>query len=283
MSILSRFFGKKQTAETLSVRDYAERYAGVVRAAHPDVTVRVEHGGTAARTRVYWNVDGLDASQFFGNWYGRYLQQPGALEQLQAQQLKEALAVQTSFDGSAVGLECILPVIKTIGWLQASLAQLDAVGVPKQSQPLSQPLAGNLLLAWVEDTPDAMSYVTSARLEKLGMDRTTLHILALKNLTHCLPKLRIEGSGGRFVARLDRNYDASMALLFTEWQGRLQITGEPILAIAARDELLVCGSDDANSIVALRSMAANIADQSAYGLSSELFTWRGGSLQAYAD
>jgi hypothetical protein len=91
----------------------------------------------------------------------------------------------------------------------------------------------------------------------------------------------IVGGGSRQAAPLDRNCDASMVLLFERWRGRLQIHGEPVLAVAARDELLICGNDDAESIASLRGMARAISRESAYGLSAELFTWSDGELRPF--
>jgi hypothetical protein len=284
MSILSRLFGgKPPTPALLSVHDYAERYADTVRAACPGAVVTVEHAVSAAQTRVHWVADdGFKASQFMGNAYTRYLQEPRDIDNLQARQLEEARTVQATFDAPLPGLDCILPVIKTTGWAETTAAQLDAAGVPHESRPLSWPLAGDLLLAYVEDLPDTMNYVTAARLKSLGLEEDALRSLALKNLSRLLPALDVKGGGGgRYAARLDRNYDASMVLLFSQWRSRLDVAGEPVIVIAARDDVLICGSDDAASLAELQVMADTIAADSPYGLSRQLFVWRDGALQRH--
>lgn len=285
MSILSRLFGSKPgpgAPALLSVHDYAERYAGTVRVVYPSAVVTVEHAVTASQTRVHWVADdGIKASQFMGNAYTRYVQQPQDIENLHARQLEEARAAQVTFDAPALGLDCVLPVIKTIGWGETTAAQLDAAGVPEESRPLSWPLAGDLMLTCVEDTPNTMRYVTPARLKTLGLDKDALRSLALHNLSRMLPRLDLKGGGGRYAARLDRNYDASMVLLFNQWRGKLDVAGEPVIVIAARDDVLICGSDDVASLAELQVMAHTIAAESAYGLSHQLFVWRDAALQSY--
>lgn len=282
MSIFKKLFGQKgRNPAPLSFRDYAERYANVVRVAHPGVVVVIEHADSAAQTRIVWTAEnGFRAHQFIGNWYSRYLQQPEGLDALLEGQLD---ALHASLDAPRSGLDCILPVIKTVGWQQVSTAQLDEAEVPPESRSLSEPFVGDLVVAYVEDAPEAMSYITASRLESLGLNMASLQTLALDNLARHLPELQVKGGGGRYAARLDRNYDASMILLFSRWCEQMDVPGEPVVVIAARDDVLVCGSHDRDSLASLRTMASQIKATSPYALSDQLFVWRAGRLQEYTD
>lgn len=285
MSILSRLFGGRSAPASppMSAESYTDGYAASVRAAHPGMAVQVTHGDTPALTRVSWQfADGVDVNQFMGNWYARYLREPGRRQALYVAQLAEAREVRASFPSKALELGRVLPVIKTVDWQRTTTTQLDASKVPQDRRPLSEPLVGPLVVAYVEDLDDAMNYVSPSHLHRLGMDVDTLRGHALQNLHARLPQLRLEGGGGRYAARLDRNYDASMVLFFEEWQAGLDLAGEPILAIAARDEVLVCGSADTAAVAGLRKMASAIAAESAYGLSRKLFVWRDAGLQPYS-
>ena len=188
--------------------------------------------------------------------------------------------VQQHGDDDTPDLSRILPVLKTTAWQQASQAQLARSNAPTDQRPVVGALAGSLVLAYVEDMPEQMRYITPKRLEHIGMDLAALHATALENLTALLPQLDVQGGGGRYAARLDHNYDASMVLVFGKWRDRASVAGDPVFAVAARDELLVCGSEDHESVAALRDMAQEIAVKSAYGLADELFVWREGRLQA---
>ncbi len=288
MQFLKKLFAGRPPAPPgglLDVAALAEAYAASVRAAHPGMQVEVGHGAEAATTRVHWTFpDGLAVNQFMGNLYTRYLQQPQNLQTLFAAQLAIAHGVQQRVDHEPAGPATarILPVVKTTGWQRSTAAQLEASEVPADRRPLVVPLVGPLVLAYVEDLPDAMDYVSPHRLQALGLEQAELHALALRNLEEqLLPQLDVQGGRGRYAARLDHNYDASMVLLFDRWRDRIAVEGEPVIAIAARDDLLLCGSGDTATVAGLRGMATDILAQSAYGLTDQLFVWRGGRLQEY--
>lgn len=287
MPIFGKWFGKgdtKNDATPMSHRAFAERYAEVLRQGFPGGKVVVKHADSAGQTSVHLEAaDGFKSSQFMGNSYARYRQAPLELEALLAEGVAQAEAANRNFDSTGIDATRLLPVIKTRDWLAASASQLQTANMADASaRLLMRPLAGDLLLVYVEDTADSMSYLREDALARLGLDLEQLHDKALHNLQEMLPQLELAGGGGRYAARLDRNYDASMVLLLEQWLPRIELAGEPVLAIPARDELLVCGSDDGEAIASLREMAREIVAASAYALSTQLFVWRDGRLQLYA-
>lgn len=285
MSLFAKLFGRKAPKHPINAHEYAERYAALVRSRYPDAEVGVRKGESAARTRVSWKgADGVAADQFMGNWYSRYQQRPEALPSLLEEQLEEALKTMSALaQPTPPDRSALLPLVKTLDWWQAAVAQSAAAGVPDPERRfVTEPLAGDLILAYIEDKPDSMSYLSPSGMASLGLDMPALRALALENLERFLPQLEIQGGGGRYAARLDRNYDACMVLLLEHWRDRIPVDGAPVFAIAARDELLACGSADPDSVGALRGMAAKIAAQSAYGLSEQLFVHRNGRLDVLA-
>ena len=285
MSFLKKLFGGRAVAPSapVGIAAYAEGYAAHVRRALPGTRVEVEHGATPGLTRVHWTFpEGGQMSTFLGNAYARYLQQPDAMNALFAEHLADARRTQQQAD-SPTALLRILPVLKTTGWQQASQAQLARGNVPMDQCPVLGALAGSLVLAYVEDTPEAMRFITPSRLDSLGMEFAALNTAAFENLTTLLPQLRIVGGGRRYAVRLDHNYDASMILIFGHWREQVPVSGDHVFAIAARDELLVCGSEDRDSVASLRDMAKEIAAKSAYPLADELFVWRDGRLQVFGE
>lgn len=280
MSLLKSLFGRRRAPSPLSFHDYAECFAGLVRAEDPGAQVTVTHGDSAAQTRVQWRgSEGFEAAQFMGNWYRRYLEAPARLQANLKNQMESARTMGLRGDPSVPGIDAILPAIKTTAWLDVSAAQLSSIGVPADQQPASRRLVGDLSVTYVEDKPGAVRYLSTAELEGLDLDASSAHALALGNLAPRVSDLQVRGKRGRFTARLDGTYDASLVLFLDQWIDRLPLKGVPVLAVAARDELMVCGSDDEESLAALRAAAAHIAGSSAYGLSGRLFAWRAGRLQ----
>ncbi len=281
MTFFSRIFAARQ-ARPLDVADFAKAYAGAAQRRFPDVEVKIEQAVTAAGVKVHWTMpNGMQVNQFLGNAYAAYQKSPADIDTIIAAHLDAAPTGQEA--DPATRRANILPLVKTTMWLTTSLKQLDATGIENKDAFITEPLTDELLVAFVEDKPDAMSYVAPAELDALGLARADLMALALENLRRQLPSLTVEGQDGRYGVRGDGNYDASFVFLAPQWRERVDIDGEPVIALPARDELLVCGSNDKDSVRSLRDMAARIMAQSAYGLSAQLFTLRDGKLSVFTD
>ena len=246
--------------------------------------VKLEMGRTPDTTRLCWrHAGGWQISQFLGNVWAEH-QSGVPLDRVIDRLMRSSPPEMDAQPDGEAARRSILPVIKTFGWHKTSLAQLADMG-RDLSDPENQPfilrlLAGDLIVTYVDDKDNSMSYVSNGDCKKLGLDLDELHALAMRNLQRDgLSKLEVRGGGGRYAARLDRNYDASMVLLFEKWCDRMDLDGEPVIAIPARDELLVCGGNDAETMASLQAMAVDIASRAPYALSSTLFVWRGGRLQ----
>jgi len=293
LTLLNRLFGGRGTASALAaalpadpldLHAFAERHAQALRAAWPQARVRLSFGAHLADTRIDWSLaDGFADTQFVGDGYRRYLAAPATLERVLAEQVAAARESRRRFDrGADAELDdAILPVLKTRAWHELALQQARSIGGGARSAFVIEPLAGDLVLTYAEDRPESMDYLSPAEAERRGLDRDALRACALRNLRRFLPELDVQGENGLYAARLDRNYDASMALLFEHWRERAPVNGEAVFAIAARDELLLCGSDDRPALRALRTLAQEIVRDSAYGLSAQLFVQRGGALCAF--
>lgn len=287
MSFFSKLFGRKPAQPSpfdglLDIQAFAERYASDLRAAFPDSEILLVPGGQQeARLDVVLPGE-VKASLRLANSYQRYLNAPQALEDILADQvasvreIQRRLAGQDADEAEAV----ILPLVKTRAWLDTALAQAHS-HQPGLEPFIVEALAGDLIVTYVEDSPATMSFLSPAEAAQRGLEGPALREHALQNLAARLPELEVGGGGGRYVARLDRNYDASMVLLFDVWGRDLPLQGEPVIGVPARDEVLICDSHDRESLEQLGSIVADIAHKSAYGLSSRLFVWRDGGLRAF--
>ncbi len=288
MSFLSKLFGRKPAAPSaaspalLDLSAFAQRFAGELRDAFPDAHIRIVPGAQN-EARIDVSLPGeIQAGLQLGNAYQRYLSEPQALEAVLADQMASVREMQRRLSAEDQDAGTVLPVIKTRDWHETAMGQLRASQPGMDAAPfVVEPLAGDLIVTYVLDTPASMSFLSPQEAEQRELRGAALRAHALENLARSLPQLQLQGGGGRYAARLDRNYDAGMALLFEHWRDRIELPGEPVFAIAARDELMVCGSDDGESVAALREIAQEIARSSPYGLSSGLFVWRDGGLRAF--
>jgi uncharacterized protein YtpQ (UPF0354 family) len=234
----------------------------------------VHHGKDAAGSHVAWTMpNDTVATQYFGNWYARYRQDGSDIEALLMAQLEDALSIDMAAN-RIPSIEDILPVLKSNDWRAAALAQLERTTLDRREVPfITRPFVGDLLVTYVTDTPDSMQFVTPSTLSSLGLSEADLHDTAIRNLTRRLPSLEIKGGGGRYAARLDRNYDASMLLILDQWRDRIAIQGDLVVAVPARDEVLLCGVDDPDTAASLAVAAVEIRSASAYELSAQLLQW----------
>ncbi|AOB32886.1 hypothetical protein AKI39_22305 [Bordetella sp. H567] len=281
MSLLKRLLTTR-TSRTLDARQFAQAYADAARARFPKDGVGVEADTAGEGVQVRWSLpDGSQVTQSLGNAYTAYTKAPADLDAILAAHLDAAPAAVKP--DAATRRAALLPVVKTKMWLAASTRQLQSAGAGDGDRFVAEPLTDELMTVYVEDRPDAMSYVAPDHLAGLELPRDALMPLARENLRRLLPQLTIEGEDGCYGVRLDGNYDASLVFLTEDWRDRVEIEGDPVLAIPAREELLVCGTKDRHGQNRIRNIAAHIMARSPYGLSALLYVWRDGMLTRYED
>ncbi|ARP88052.1 hypothetical protein [Bordetella genomosp. 9] len=276
MSLLKRLLNPK-ASRVLDAGEFAEAYARAARTRFPKEGIAVAPEVSGGAIQVRWSLPGGEqAVQSLGNAYSAYGKAPADLDAIIAAHLDAAPA--GARPDPAARRAAILPVIKTRMWLTAATKQLQAAGTGEGERFVAEPLTDDLLTLYVEDRADAMSYVAPGHLADLEVAKEALKPLALGNLQRMLAQVTIEGEDGCYGVRLDGNYDASLVFLSDEWRDRVQIDGDPVMAIPAREELLVCGSNDRPGQNRIRNIAAHVMARSPYGLSAQLYAWRDGIL-----
>ena len=282
MSFLKRVLAGR-AARTLDAGQFAQAYADAARKRFPQNGVGVEPDmNSQDGIRVRWTLpDGTQTVQSLGDAYTAYSSAPAHLDAIIAAHLDAAPA--GAKPAPAARRAAILPVIKTRMWLASTTKQLQAAGAGNGERFVTEPLTDDLLIVYAEDRVDAISYVAPEHLADLEVTRDALKPLALENLRQLLPQLTIEGEDGCYGVRLDGNYDASLILLTEAWRDRVTIEGDPVVAIPAREELLVCGTQDRHGQNRIRNIAAHVMARSPYGLSALLYVWRDGVLTRHED
>src|SRR5690348_17243288 len=80
----------------------------------------------------------------------------------------------------------IVPRIKTLGFLEAlkpALANIARMGGDAEAQtPVSQPLAGDLLVTYALNTPTQFVAINYEIMKKRGLDLVSLHGAAMRSL-----------------------------------------------------------------------------------------------------
>lgn len=271
MTLLSKLFGRGTGGNSgqpgvLSREQFADRYLAMLAEKAPELTAeRVD-----AEVHLRWG-DGGTMSQFLGNAYAQYRNDPDALEAVLEAQLASARAAAEP--QQPLDLDLVLPLIKSRSWLATAVAQSGDT-----ADFVVRPLVSDLIVVFAQDLPTAITYVKRRDLEGI-CDEAELTARAMANLAGRMPKLEAVGGEGRYRIELDSFFDTSLILLAADWVGPLGLQGDPVFAIPCRDQLMVCGSADPEAVAELAEIAPQIAASDAYDISGELLILKDGTLQ----
>jgi uncharacterized protein YtpQ (UPF0354 family) len=185
-------------------------------------------------------------------------------------------------DTAALDRDRIVPVIKDRAWLDEVHAALRERGSAEVIAGVWEPYNDELIVVYAQDSATNIRYLERGALEAVGLDRNELRALAVKNLLRLLPEIQARGRDGVFLIAAGGDYEASLLLADEMWEGgRVKVNGDVVVAVPSRDLLLVCGSGDPHGIARVREMAAKVAAEAPYRLTSELFVRRNGRFERF--
>jgi uncharacterized protein YtpQ (UPF0354 family) len=268
VAVLMLFAGSA-SAKTLSPRAFADAVAAAAAATMPSAKVTV----TGDLQVVVRYANGARATSNLDKSYKIYEQEPQRLDGL----IQGQIAALLGAAGDANGLpkperSLIIPVIKDRQWFDETqrrgTAQTPPLGL------LAEPLNSELVVVYAEDRPGALRFLSTR--DDVG-DRAQLHDLALDNLRVLLPKIEMRtGADGIFLISAGGDFEASLLLTDELWSsGQIKVDGDIVVAVPAKDVLLVSGSHNRAGIARLRRLAADLAT-GPHALTSALFVYRNG-------
>jgi uncharacterized protein YtpQ (UPF0354 family) len=265
------FAGSAARAENLSPRAFTDAFAAAARAAMPAATVTVK-GDLHLETR---SQAGQEMTTDLHNAYETYVLRPDDRDDIIRRYvgvLVEALAysdTKTPLDRSR-----IVPVLKSVRWVEGALQAERAAKVDPKPEILTDPFNGELAVVYAEDRSQSMRYLMTR--DDVG-DRAKLRNLALGNLHRMLPKIDMrEGADHIFIVEAGGDYEASLLLADGIWSsGQIKVDGEIVVAVPQSGALFVTGSRNRTGIARLRTMAVELANLP-HGLTPALFVYRDG-------
>ena len=227
--------------------------------------------------------DGGEFTSFLDNAYDAYKQDPEAKDAVIERFVASAVETVAGSDRK-IDRTRIVPVVKDRPWLdemRRALAERGAKDIPDHA---CDDLNADLIIVYAEDTPSSIRYLTSGDVEELGVERDELRTLACANLKRLLPEIERHGAGGVYMLTAGGNYEASLLLIDSVWApGQLEVRGETVVAIPTRDLLLVTGSEDAEGLRKVRSLARQSFGKGPYPLTPKLFVYRQGKLAEFTE
>jgi hypothetical protein len=209
---------------TLSTAAFTDAVAQALKGALPDGSTVTVQGDRRLAVR-YPNNGTVDLD--LGNAYARYVRAPESLQAVIADNVAALSQIPTW--SATLDRSRVVPVIKTKQWPEVLRRAAQANG--PAAEYLIEPLNSELVVAYAEDTPSAIRFLTTR--DDVG-DRAALRGLALANLRRLLPKIAIAGADGVFMVAAGGNYEASLLLADEVWSGgQIKVDGDIVIAVCA--------------------------------------------------
>ncbi len=172
-----------------------------------------------------------------------------------------------------------------IAYLKVAIPAADTspiITLPHDDSPVLTTFGKDLLVAYVVDGTDAFTYIQHRDLSSSAITQDQLHETGLQNLAAIANNrnLRVfpHPSGEMFGVLLDGNFEASLILLDSLWDGSFRqfVKGDYIIAIPTRDVLAFCDSRSSAGREQLRGILDQLKNSKDHPLSQDLYVRRNG-------
>lgn len=252
--------GAAMAAETMDLEAFTEAYRDALEAAAPefsyaieapDIVVTLEDGGTVAINPE--------------NAYAEYAQ--GAdLDEVLDYFVRVNVSVMRDEVDAGLTEKNVLPVLRSAAYIE----YLEGL----EFAPVYEPFVEGIVTLYVVDTPEAIRPFDVAELEESGIARDDLHALAMANLADVLPPLEKETYEGVTMLIADGMFESSV-LLWADFDAYVDVdvAGDLVVAVPARDAVFVAGSEDEQGIGIVRELVEAIYPSAGYPVSETLLRW----------
>ncbi len=217
-------------------------------------------------------------TMFLDNAYADYVRDPNDLSALIQKYARSYIETPASED--PIDRSRIVPIIKDRSWIAEMQRSLRARGAVTTPDCVFDDLNEELVIVYAEDNPRSIRYLIPQNLQEIGATRGELRGLAVENLRRLLSNIVVRPHPLASIVTADGNYEASLLLFDELWtKGQIQVDGDIVVAVPARDTLLVTGSRNPAGIAKVREMASEWVRESSYHLTDTLFVYRNGSFK----
>jgi len=257
------------SSDRLSPRAFAEEFAKAFKSAAPSAIVEL----TGDLEIVVRRPGGTIRTVNLGNFYTIYSNEPERLKDL----IQTQVALLVSPSRTTLDPSRIIPVVKDRAWLREYQEKVKAAG--GRQEQLVEDLNSELVISYAEDTPNAMHHLTT---DDYSGDRRELRAFAIKNLLRVMPKIEMRVIN-EYVSIISagEDYTPSLLLLDDIWTGaQIKVKGEIVVAVPARDVILVTGSRS-GKMTNFRAFAAELYAKGPYSVSDKLFVYRNNGFTVY--
>ena len=257
--------------------EFTRTFADALRKARPGLKVDIVRDLELNVT----SANGGETTSYLDNAYDTYKQDPQERDDV----IKRFVAANLETIGvtrEGVDRTRIVPIIKDRPWLEETRQAILGRGAKEAPEYVYEDFSPELVIVYAEDSPKNIRYFRAKDLESAKIDKSELRALACTNLKRLLPKIERHGTNGLYMITAGGDYEASLLLLDSIWSdGQMEVKGDLVVAIPARDLLLVTGSQDSQGIEKIKGIVKEASTGGAYRLTQKLFVYRNGRFSEF--
>ncbi|WP_416864385.1 MAG: DUF1444 family protein [Imperialibacter sp.] len=219
--------------------------------------------------------DGGKVQHYVDNAFREYISRPSDLYEIIGKYVDASGELYSPSE--KIDVNRIVPVIKDVGYLShiMDLAKGDSAKIDLVYEYLND----ELVILYSEDLETSVSIFNKEDFLATGIDFADLRQLSISNLQSVLPDMeKSEIEHDIFMVTAGGYYESSLLLLDGIWnKDNFPVDGNIVIAIPARDILLVTSSDDKEAMDKLEKMALSIVETADHYLLPTLFERLGDS------
>ena len=260
--------------------DFTREVAETWRRADPSLTVEIA-GDLSLKIK---NPAGGEISSFLDNTHKLCQADPERKEEIVRTFIASGSETLAHGD-KPIDRSRIVPVVKDRAWLEDSRKALIQQGVADPVANVFDDLNKELVVVYGEDSESGIRYFGAEALAEIKVEPKELRKLACENLDRLMPPVKTEEvAAGYYFLAADGNFEASLLLLERVWTSSApKVKGETVVAIPARNVLLVTGSEDKQGLARMRADVEKVVGEDPYRLSDKLFIYRNGKFDEFKE
>lgn len=263
-----------------SAGEFTSDFATALRKVKPDLKVDIEEN-----LKLQVQGGGQTNTAFLNNAFTEYQNNPANKDAIIQRYISSV--IETAYQSAhpkAIERESIVPIVKDRAWLQdiAKSIKKQVQGSKKMPELVTEDLNADLIILYASDSANNIRYLNPTDLKEAHVEKAELRKLACDNLLRILPDIKVKGSNGIYMFVAGGTYEASLLLIDSVLKSpQIQVKGERVVAVPARDMLLITGSEDPNNLATVRKAVQDTMKRGMYTLTPKLFVYRNGALEEF--
>lgn len=255
----------------LSVDDFGKKYFNKLREKISGLEL-VSIEGLELRTKI----DGQDEMRhLLDNSYAEYKNNPKVLDEIIDKYTNASKKLFAPKE--IVRLERVVPIIKDHRFLKETIK----LNPDFKDDFLFEEYNEDLFIFYAENKETTIGYLKKEEIKPLNIGFKELKEKSIVNLGELATKVERHGSDGEYMLTMGGDFESSLILLKIWNKENFPVKGEIIIAIPARDLVLITGSEDFDNIEKIKTKVMEINKTGDHVVSDKLFILKNDKFDIY--